>query len=80
MDNAELKYILQNTPVKWRYRMFPFLPRCVNNKDLRLLTISWRDCSYTVRSVSKKHFFDILLANHASPWYKPKLVGIQIWY
>jgi hypothetical protein len=75
-----LNQILSDAKTKWYYRWFPFLPRLTNNKHLRLFTLQWRDCSYATKPVGQPHCLELLIANHASPWYKPNLVGIQIWY
>ncbi len=75
-----LDQIFNNWKPKWYYQWFPFLPRFVNNKELQRFTVSWRDCSYTEKSVGRPHFFDLLVANHKSPWYKARLAGVQIWY
>ncbi len=75
-----LDQMLGNWKPEWYYRWFPFLPRFVNNKSLRLFTVSWRDCSYTAKAVGKPHLLDLLVANYETPWYKPKLAGFQIWY
>jgi len=75
-----LDQLLKDWKPKWYYRWFPFLPRLMNNKSLRLLTVMWRDCSYTAKAVGKQHAFDLLVAEHKTPWYKSKLAGFQIWY
>lgn len=72
--------ILDGWQPKWYYRWFPFLPRLIHNKQLRLLTVLWRDCGYTAKSVGKPHFIDYLVAHHETPWYKLKVAGFQIWY
>ena len=77
----DLNQILKNLKPKWYYRWCPFLPRFENNVALKLFIISWRDCSYYERPVGKRYyFFDLLIDNHASPWYIPTLAGFQIWY
>jgi len=76
-EKDQILITLEGKP-KWYYR-FPFFPRIIHHKGLRMVTVCWRDCSCVERSVGKPHFFDLLIATGKSPWYK-KVSGVQIWY
>ena len=64
---------------KWYYVCFPFLPRISYNENLHLLTVVFGDFSTTTKSLTKTHFFDVLINNYKTKWYQPKYVGFQIW-
>ena len=78
--DEKINETLKEMKISWYYRWFPFLPRFINDKELRLYTVLWRDCSYCEKAVGKSHGIDYLIENHKSVWYKLPLVGVQVWY
>jgi hypothetical protein len=70
-----IEYINENyTPRPW-YKPWAVL----NNKSLRLYTVIFYDCSTVSKSLTKKHFIDILLPMHRKGFESP-LAGFQVWY
>lgn len=63
----------------WYRKAFPFLPFTIKNESLRTFTIQFGDVSTTTKSLTKKHFIDVLIMNYRTKWYHPKYIGIQIW-
>ncbi len=63
----------------WYYRWFPFLPRFMYNKELRMLNVVCADTTTVTKSLTKTHFIDVLVRARKGKWYHPKYVGFQIW-
>ena len=67
-----------NIKVVWYRRWMPWLPHITWNKYLRLLTFVLWDNHYVDKSITKKHFIDILVPMHRKKW-QPPICGIQFW-
>lgn len=83
MTNKQIKEsiteLIENTPMKLRYRLFPWFPRFIHIKELRMFEIIFGDHSVTSVYLTKTHFIALLKRNYRK-WYQPKYIGIEIWY
>ena len=65
---------LGESPNSWKR----YLPSVYRIPSLRLTVFNFWDCSYTTKSLTKLHFFDVFIPHYRKWWHLP-ICGFQIW-
>ncbi len=79
--NDEIQKFLKENPPLWYYRWFPFLPRVIRNKELRMTEVIFWDCNYYSDALfsRKWYFIDVLYVMNPK-WWQPNICGFKFWH